>query len=328
MSREKSFSVLPVLETDTLVAKLTKLAVVIVTYHPDLEILERQLSQLPDESNIILVDNGSSESRLVRIRTLVAVRPKVILLENKQNLGLAAGINLGAAQATKSGMVFLLMLDQDTEPGIGGVEQLLAGFLRLEAEQSGLICLGPSLQDAGTGLYHGFHQIKFGRWTRQFPEKHMRLPIPRNSLNGSGTLCQLELFNTLGGLDESFFIDHVDTEWSFRAKAAGCGLYGISDIYFIHRMGDETWRFWLFGWRVWPYRSSQRHYYLYRNVVRLMRRSYVPLVWKFWAVLKLLLTMMVHVALDEARNAQWHAMARGVRDGLARKGGEGSASTG
>jgi rhamnosyltransferase len=78
-------------------------------------------------------------------------------------------------------------------------------------------------------------------------------------------------------------------------------------------MGEASRRIWLFGWRVWPSRSPQRHYYLFRNAVALMRRQYVPVVWKTWAVAKLVLTAVVHGLHGDRRREQLQQMWRGAR---------------
>jgi rhamnosyltransferase len=210
-----------------------------------------------------------------------------------------------------------LLLDQDTEPGENGVDQLLAAFQRLSATQPELGCVGPRLIDVATGLEHGFHQISGLRWVRHYPAPEAHDPVPVANLNGSGTLMPLDIFFELGGLDESFFIDHVDTEWGFRVTAAGYKLFGISDVSFLHRMGETSMRFWLFGWHVWPNRSPLRHYFLFRNSMRLLRMRQVPLVWKLLAPVKLLLTLILHLLFDPARVAQVGQMVKGIRDGLA-----------
>jgi len=106
---------------------------------------------------------------------------------------------------------------------------------------------------------------------------------------------------------------------SWLALAAGYALYGMPQVGFIHRMGEASVRFWLFGWRVWPSRSPRRHYFLFRNAVILMRRDYVPAVWKAWAVAKLLVTFAVHALTDPRRKEQCRAMLRGLREGLESK---------
>jgi rhamnosyltransferase len=267
----------------------------------------------------IIVDNASHEQLRAEIRDWVSDRSDLHLLENEDNKGLAAALNLGARYVLQAApdRRYLLLLDQDTEPGDGDVERLLASFQRLSAIHPKLGCVGPRLLDVDTNLDHGFHQISGWRWVRRHPSAESPEPVAVANLNGSGTLMSTSLFAELGGLDDSLFIDHVDTEWSFRVLASGHLLYGIPDICFKHRMGITGIRFWLFGWHVWPYRSPTRHYYLFRNAVRLLRMRHVPLVWKFLAPVKLIATLALHLFFDRARWAQISQMLRGVRDGLA-----------
>ncbi|MGH8283921.1 MAG: glycosyltransferase family 2 protein [Gammaproteobacteria bacterium] len=297
-------------------ADSSTVAVVSVTYNPDLEILDRQLSQLPASALKVIVDNASQLELRRHIRR-VAADHGAVLLQNDSNLGLPAALNQGAryAQQTQPACEFLLLLDQDTEPGIDGVERLIARYDPIAAAFGKACCIGPRLLDVSTGLEYGFHQITGWRWVRKFPGPDSHAPVPLANLNGSGTLLPLTLFNKLGGFEEDFFIDHVDTEWAFRVLAAGYGLYGVPDITFQHRMGEQSLRFWWFGWRIWPKRSPQRHYYLFRNAVRLMRRHYVPKVWKIWALAKLLLTVLTFIIFDQRRRSQLRSMIIGVRDG-------------
>ncbi|TAM59932.1 MAG: glycosyltransferase [Rhodanobacter sp.] len=305
----------------TTVVDLALVAIVTVTYNPDPEILDRQLGQLPSAALKVVVDNASRPELRAKVMRVVAER-RALLLQNDTNRGLPAAINQGAgyAQHARPSCRFLLLLDQDSEPGVTGgvtgVEQLIARYEPIAALAGRPCCIGPRLIDVATGLDHGFHQIRGWRWSRTFPSPDCRTPVPVANLNGSGTLMPLILFNQLGGLEEDFFIDHVDTEWAFRVLDAGFGLYGVPDVSFIHRMGESSLRFWWMGWRIWPRRSPLRHRYLYRNAVWLMRRSYVPTVWKAWALAKLLLTLLVHMAFDCQRISQIAAMFHGVKNGL------------
>lgn len=293
-------------------------AVVTVTYNPDIEVLSRQLSQLPSGALKVLVDNASSAELRVRLRMLVLEGENLHLLENETNVGLAKALNQGAfhALAQRPTGAYLMLLDQDTEPGVGGVESLLAAFRELTKSRPRLGCVGPRLIDETTGLEHGFHKISGWRWVRRYPAD--QAPLLVENLNGSGLLMPLKLFKEIGGLNESFFIDHVDTEWSFRVLASGRELVGVPSVRFKHRMGVKGLRLWFFGWHVLPYRSPGRHYYLFRNTVRLLLTEDVPIVWKLWAPPKLVMTLVGHLTLDSARWAQARQMIRGLRDGFLR----------
>lgn len=294
------------------------IATITVTYNPDPVLLRVQLEALPAESLKVLVDNASEPDAVGYIATLAERFPNTLLLYNERNLGLAGAINLGfRAVCEKSPTTTLvLLLDQDTEPHPGSIRALVEGFKALEARGERVGGVGPLLLDVGTGLSHGFHQATRWRWRRVYPPSGSIKAVPCANLNGSGTLMPIDLFRRLGGLDEELFIDHVDTEWSFRVLAAGYGLWGIPTAEFAHRMGESSVRFWMLRWHVWPSRQPLRHYFLYRNAVLLMRRPYVPRVWKFWASFKLALTAIVHGIFDPERRSQWQQMWKGLREGL------------
>ena len=293
------------------------LATVTVTFNPDIRVLETQLAQLPADALRVVVDNASDAETRRQVQQLCESYGAV-LVGNVDNLGLATGLNIGVRKVLELSpdTAYLLLLDQDTEPGPDGVQGLVQAYERLLALGYPPGCAGPRMVDVSTGLQHGFHRIKGWRWVREFPPATRLDPVRLANLNGSGTLVPVAIYRELGGFDDALFIDHVDTDWSFRVLDAGHALYGLPQVGFRHRMGEASVRFWLLGWRVWPSRSPRRHYFLFRNALILMRRDYVPPVWKFWAAAKLLLTAAAHAVSDPARANQWRQMARGIRDGL------------
>ncbi len=297
---------------------LSELVTVTVTYNPALEELRSQLSALPLESLKIIVDNASAPETREELRALSDIVQNVHLVENANNVGLAAALNQGVnlARQLRPHAKWALLLDQDSEPQPGNIPALLSAMENLLRRGIKVGCVGPLLIDANTRLSHGFHQASGWRWRRIYPTPGSTEPVPCTNLNGSGTLVPMEVFDMLGGLEESFFIDHVDTEWSFRLLDHGYTLWGVPNAVFVHRMGQDSLRFWFLGWRVWPLRSPQRHYHLFRNAVRLMRRPYVPFVWKCWAVVKLTITLILHWVFDPQRTVQIGAMLGGLVNGL------------
>lgn len=296
------------------------LATVTVTFNPSLAELQAQLHALPTSCIKVIVDNASKPDIWADVVALASQFQNAHLIRSKTNLGLAAAINRGVnwlATLTPAPQ-FVLLLDQDSEPQPGSIATLLAAFEQLRAAGHKVGCVGPLLADPDTNLTHGFHQSTRWRWTRAYPLAGTATPVPCANLNGSGTLVPLALFHQLDGLDEALFIDHVDTEWAFRVMAHGYSLWGIPDAVFKHSMGQASVRFWLLGWRVWPVRSPLRHYYLYRNAAMLMKRPYVPLVWKAWAAIKLLLTTAAMAITGPSRGQQIKNMWRGLRQGLSK----------
>ena len=295
-----------------------ELTVITVTFHPDLERLGKQIDSLPPDAWLVVVDNASSPETCHELQQRLTPRPKTHLIKNTSNEGLAKALNQGADYASMhiDSTQYLLLMDQDSVPFPDAIERLLAAHAELEQSGRPVGCVGPRLIDKGIGLQHGFHRIEGWRWVRVYPSKEDRMPVSCSNLNGSGTLLKAELFRELGGLDETFFIDHVDTEWAFRVLSSGYLLFGIPDACFDHAMGERGLRFWCFGWRVWPQRSPLRHYYLFRNALWLMRRSYVPRVWKSWAAIKLGLTLLAHGIADPLRKQQVSKMGTGIWHGI------------
>lgn len=290
-------------------------ASITVTFNPDPALVVTQLRALPDDWLRLVVDNGTSDDEWAFIELAIANLPGVEVLRLGANLGLAAAQNRGMQYLAAVGnCTHVLLLDQDSEPLPGSANALADAHSVLMASGHPVGAVGPSLRDPLSGVQHGFHRIVGWRWARIVPVDGA--PVPCESLNGSGTFMALNLALSLGGMDEGLFIDHVDTDWSFRLLASGHRLYGVPEASFLHRMGDRTTRLWLFGWRVWPVRSPQRHRYLFRNAVLLLQRSYVPRIWKTWAVVKLGLTIAVFALAGPQRLEQVGNMMAGAWDGL------------
>jgi rhamnosyltransferase len=287
-----------------------------VTYRPDLVLLGAQQTSLRGVRSIV-VDNGSGDAAVEALRALIAVSPDSELVALPRNVGLAAGLNAGIDAARRMGATSVLLLDQDSTFGADLPTRLLDALNQVQATGRRLACVGPALIDVATGMPHGFHYIADGwRWGRSSPSLLSRKPFAVANLNGSGTLMSMELVDAVGHLDDDLFIDHIDTDWAFRVKAAGYALFGIPWVHMDHRMGESGRRLWLLGWRVWPERSPRRHYYLFRNTIVLMRRAYVPVVWKAWALMKLSLTAIV-AGFDPRRVEHWRMMRRGWSDARA-----------
>ena len=292
-----------------------RLGIATVSFFPDLSMLSRQLGALPDDALKLIVDNSGAGAARDALKALLLGWPEVRLIENAENRGIAAAFNQAASQLAALGCSEVLLLDQDSEPHPGAVSLLWAQWVALNRQDARVAAVGPCLFEPDSSVQHGFHRMRFGLWTRHFPTEGASTPVPLANLNGSGTLMSLSVYLALGGLDESLFIDHVDTEWSFRLKASGYQLLGLPAVRFDHRMGQATMRVWLLGWRAWPARSPLRHYYVCRNTLSLLLRRYVPLTWKFWALVRMVLNYAVYLGPGEGRASQRNEMRRGVADG-------------
>jgi rhamnosyltransferase len=294
-----------------------RLGIVTVTYHPDAAVLRQQMQSLPVEAIKVVVDNSTDGEVMRRLFELRDETPGLELHCNSANVGLAAALDQGvrALSLRASPPALVLLLDQDSVALGAAVAELIDALEDLEQRGLRPGAVGPGLLDPDTGLMHGFHCMTRWRWLRVFPSSQQG-PVSVANLNGSGTLMRLETYLRFGGLDRELFIDHVDTEWSFRLLHAGNTLWGVPTAVFRHAMGERGMRVWLLGWRVWPARSPLRHRYLFRNSVWLMRRDYVPRVWKAWCAIKLALTVVLYCVFSPQRSEQLKEMSAGVVEAM------------
>ncbi len=82
-------------------------SVVIVNYNAGKILAECIQSALPQVSEVLVVDNASSDFSLELCMQRFPEEPKLRIIRNASNLGFAAACNIGAAQATAPYMLFL-----------------------------------------------------------------------------------------------------------------------------------------------------------------------------------------------------------------------------
>ncbi len=284
---------------------------VAVTFRPDEavlgDVLERAARQV---GRLVVLDNDSPEVDGAHWSARVALPSGVELERAPTNVGLGAAYNRAAAIARERGARFVLLLDQDSRLDDGCVEALLRHH-DARAERGPVGAVGPTFVDARSGERAPF--VRFG-----FPLNHkLHAPpggdVDADFLISSGSLIPLPALEVAGGFDEGLFIDSVDMEWCFRAKAAGLQLVGVADARMLHTIGDELVR--LPGGATMFVHSPLRLYMMTRNRVALWRRPGTPSVWTAQDVPRMLLKLarMTAFATPRIRNAR--AMLRGARDG-------------
>jgi rhamnosyltransferase len=132
----------------------------------------------------------------------------------------------------------------------------------------------------------------------------------------SGCLVTREAMHHVGRMREDLFIDHVDTEWSHRARSLGFANYGTAQTRLIHRLGDDVFSLWYFGWHSYCVYSPLRLYYRFRNFMLLWRMQHVPKRWALRASWYWLGNFYAHAFFAPRRLANLRMMLRGLWDGV------------
>jgi GT2 family glycosyltransferase len=193
----------------------------VVTYRPDLDLLERLFASLANEPGadalrLRVCDNSDDGDATPQIAALPALAAggafhSVDLHHSPSNIGFGRGHNANAARGDAP---FLFVLNQDCilEPGV------LAPLLALATSD-----------DASVAAWE----------LRQIPYEHPKaydpvtLDVPW--VSGAATLFRRSAFDAVGGFDPRIFMYGEDVDLSWRLRAAGHRLRYIPKLAVVHR---------------------------------------------------------------------------------------------
>lgn len=282
---------------------------VLVTYRPEPDVLAAAVAAAAGQvAAVVIVDNGSPDP----VRSDVAV-----VLRRDENLGLAAAQNAGIQWARGRGHSHVLLLDQDSVPAPDMVAELLAAEQRLSATHR-VGAVGPRFRDEREDTDAPFVRVAFPMseklWCRDGAGE-----IRCDFLISSGCLIRMAVLDDVGEMDDGLFIDNVDLEWSFRARAAGYALFGVCAATMRHRLGDD--RLPLVGGYQQIVHGPVRLYFIMRNRVSLYGLRHTPRVWIAQDLPRVLAKFLIFALLVTPRARNVRYMLRGLVDGVRRRTG-------
>ncbi len=295
------------------------LACIIVTYNPDKEMLDSIVLQiLKSAVSIYIVDNRYSDASSFYLKNLAAKfqnRINITFLE--KNHGIAKALNVGVEKARFEQHKYAFLLDQDSIPQDGLLDEMKAAAERLSIRDPQVVAIGPRLYDPRSNQFFKFASLKWGLWKKIGCDSGSGELIKCDFINSSGSMIFLDQWERIGLFSEELFIDHVETDWYMRARYFGLNCYGLcTKSNLVHHMGDKVCRYWFFGWRYMPHRSPERHYTIVRNAIWLWRRHYTPFSWIINSICKIIFTLFYFSIFDNDRGKQFSFITKGIFDGV------------
>lgn len=293
------------------------IAGVILTYHPDQAVLlDLVRAVCPQLDALVIVDNGTAWEPAPLLAALDGgLRDRVHFIWLAENLGVGAGHNRGIAWAREQGCSHVLILDQDSVPAQGMVATLMRAAGDMEARGMRVGAMGPQYRDRYTGARSGF--VTLGTLSmRRIACADADAVMETDFIISSGALISMRVLDEVGLMDESFFIDHVDTEWIFRARSRGYRTFGACGALMQHALGTATLRVWMGRGRNVALHRPERNYYLFRNTLLLARRGYAPRAWVVSALVRLAGMFLLYAVFGPDRARRIGLMGKGVWHGL------------
>lgn len=227
---------------------------VLVSWQPDPQFTQRVTRIREQVDAVIVVDNASSGAAAETIRQIAS---HTELLANSTNLGVAAALNRGLAQAQASGYQMALLLDQDSWLEDGMVKHMMTEWQAAASELPGV--LGAGFQDQGRSESTSVDSTAGADRV--------------DWVITSGSLIDIALWQQLGGFREDFFIDFVDTEYCQRVRKAGRAVLRTRAHLMQHHIGAHTTHRILGHTTHTSNHSANRRYYITRNYMVMLRES-------------------------------------------------------
>ncbi len=170
-----------------------------------------------------------------------------------RNGGFAYGNNLGLKELERDGRVdFVHLLNPDTVLREGAVDALI-GFLQAHPQAG--IAGGTFENGDGTEWAIAFRfpsvlgeieqGVRLGFVSRILsrscvPMNMGATPAPVDWVSGASMMVRREVFDRIGGLDETFFLYFEETEFCYRAKNAGFEVWYVPASRVVHIAGQST----------------------------------------------------------------------------------------
>lgn len=216
------------------------------------------LLSLPEQSEkeIILIDNGSGEDDVEKIRS--EFNQSIKIIANPINLGYAAANNQGASLASGE---YLIFLNSDTVVDKNIFKTFQDIFL--SNERIGIISpklLGKDrkIQPVSFGDFPSLLKIICRKgFKKKLIETENNL-LPVDWVSGACLAIRKDLFEKLGGWDDKFFLYYEDIDLCKRAQKVGYQTVVATNSEIIHLGGSSLTEDWV---RKKYYYKSQDYYF-------------------------------------------------------------------
>lgn len=270
------------------------------------ECLQTLANQTYSPMRTLVVDNGSSDNSVQRIREAF---PLAEVLVSRENRGFAAGANLGLRQALGAGADLIFLLNNDTTVAPDAIGQLVAHRQSRVGIVAPLIyyASAPSRIWSAGGAIHPLLLEQTGGMRGHTDERDWPGPLDRDFVTGCGMLLSRNLLEQIGLFDERFFMYYEDLDLCLRARRQGFRIVLEPAAQMWHKVSQSSEGSNTPAERYWMARSSA---IFFRKHAKGAQRLPI-LLWRTGSAVRNTLRLLLAGRTD-ACAAYW----QGLRDGL------------
>jgi len=192
---------------------------------------------------ILVVDNGSIDDSVLQIQDTF---PNITIIETEKNLGYTGGNNIGIQYFLKKEIGYIFLVNNDAVIAPDSLNYLLS-IARIDSRNGfagpKILALEEPKMLLSAGIYMNSAQDPVHRGIGEFDSGQYDRVSEVDALSGSACLVSREVIETIGMLDDNFFLYHEDIDWCFRCKNAGFKVLFVPSAKVWHpdpRIRDEN----------------------------------------------------------------------------------------
>lgn len=213
----------------------------------------------------IVVDNGSTDDTAASVRSWA---PWATLLETGANLGYAAGNNVGIRYALAQGALYICILNNDVTIAPAFLEPMLEAYQ--ESEAIGVI--SPLIAEAyredciwalGSAIDRTRGSVTRIGAGEAVSAWQTAKPFEVDAASGAAMLVKRAVFESVGLLDEDFYLYYEETDWCLRVRQAGYRILTVPTALVWHKVSATL-----------GLNSPIVDYYMLRNHLRFIARHW------------------------------------------------------
>lgn len=290
---------------------------IFVSYNPEDSIIDNVNQLVNQVAEILIVDNNSSEDSREFLLELDK-NPKVSIIYNKDNLGIASALNQGVRYAIEHDYEWIATFDQDSKAPDNFIKSMFSTYSQYNSKEK-LAIISPRYFDEVSGLITPERRI----------ESHSTFFEIESTIT-SGNLVKTSVFRKIGLFAENFFIDCVDHEFCLRCLINDLKIVVSYESILTHNLGNTTLHYFMGRTYLTTNHSHIRRFYNSRNRV-LLYYSYLFIEsthskrvkeWILNDVVNFLKGMVIIILFEDDKQLKMEFILKGILDGIKKKGGK------
>lgn len=266
----------------------------IVTYNPDIDRLKENIDAIYKQvKEIVIIDNNSSNFEDILL--LTSEYNEIVLIHNRNNLGIAKAFNQIFEYFEDKKIEWILTLDQDTICPDNMISEYKK-YINL----INIAIISPIVSYSGDSYCRS---------------ESTKLYDYINCCISSGAFISLKAWKKIKGFDNSLFIDFVDFDFCFLLLENHYKIIRLNSVVINHELGDlKVYKMLRKKIRIMNH-SSFRKYYYSRNSIICYKKH--PHIYNFKMSLHdIVLLILKTILFEEEKYSKLKSISRGVKDGL------------